>query len=480
MEKKKEKSPYTLIGILVLIANILMAGQLTMSQSYANYAYTDLAGISASQMAACMTVVNVIAVIITLISGIIIQKSNSRFGKFRPWILFGVIVQMLGGYMLFISYPTKGTAMVLISCGYLLANSSMDFIFSAKNGLYSAMAGTNSDARTEIVARETQGKTIGMLIVSASLVSLVLYFGKNEPAQGYRTTQLIFTAAALIGAIMLIHVGKPYDKPIPKGKEAGPMPPQQTAASVPEMVKGVLTNRAALMLILGDICRLGGMYVFTGILVYQCTNVFGDMQYMTFIMIANSIAGLLGAFIGPGSAKKLKGRKTTLTLFSLLTGICYLLIIFFGKTFAGFLVCTVLANFFAGVINTVDVPMYMDAGEYWLNKTGKDTRVVIMSMFNVAMKIGIALSALIIAGILGATSYTQGVMFDSAQKSTMTVLIGVVLGVANLLPVLFLKFYPVADADIQGIIMDNAKKYGTAGGPGGPGGPGAPGRPADS
>lgn len=475
-EKKNGQSrSMTAVGISVLVANILMGGELTMSQSYANYAYTDLAGISAGTMATCMSVVNVIAIIITFISGAIVQRSRTRFGQFRPWILFGSIVQMIGGYMLFISYPSKLTAMVLISAGYLLANSSMDFIFSAKNGLYSRMAGTSSDARTLIVGRETQGRSIGMILVSLSVVNMILYFGRSNEAAGYRMTQLVFTVFTIIGAIILFRVGRDYDKPMPAGAAAGPGP--QTQAGIGEMLKGVLTNRAALLLMIADVSRLAALYVFVGTIVYECQYVLGNMQYMTFIMLGTNVAIMFGAFCAPSVAKKLGGRKRTCLLFSILTGISYAGIIFAGKSFTGFTVFAVLGNFCTGFINTVDVPMYMDAGEYWLQKKGKDTRVFIMSMYNIAMKIGIAVSAIVIASILSASGFQKGVVMTAAQQGTFTLVLGLVLCVLNVLPAFFLLFYPIADKDIQGIILDNAKKYGGPTGSGAPGGAPGPNEP---
>lgn len=482
-KSKAQQKTMQKAGLLIALANILMAAQMTMSQNYANYAYTDLNGIDAGTMALCMSVVNVIAICITLVSGGIIQRTHFRAGKFRPWILIGSAVQAFGSCMLFFSYPSTLSACVFLSAGYLLANSSMDFIFSARNGLYQTMSGIDSEARTFYVARETQGKTIGSLIVSAIVVSLIIFFTSvvGGGSGGYLVTQIIFSVVIMAGAVIFYIIGKPYDKPLPKGapKPAAP----QNQASILEMVKGVLANRAAVMLILGDLCRLGGLYVFMGTIIYVCVGVYHDMQYMTIILILTSVAGFLGALCGPKFTHLIGGRKKTIIIFSALTGICYFGVSIFGGSVVGFAAASFVANFFGGVVNTIDVPMYMDAGEYWLQKKGKDTRVFIISMFNVAMKCGIALSSLLIAWILSTSCVTDTASMTASQGSTFVLVLGITLAVLNLLPVLFMLFYPVKDDEIQGIIIENAEKYGNmAGGPGGPGpeGPGeaGPGVPA--
>ena len=122
-----------------------------------------------------------------------------------------------------------------------------------------------------------------------------------------------------------------------------------------------------------------------------------------------------------------------------------------------------LYYFFMAFIDTVDIPMYLDAAEYWLDKTGVDTRAYILSMFSVAVKAAIAISTAVIGVILNLIRYTPGMALDAKGASALCWATALGPPVGYLLPIVLLLFHGVSDKRMEEIIKSNAVNFGAAG-----------------
>lgn len=446
------------MGIVVAFANLMMGFSLTMSQNYATYSYTDLAKVDATTMSVCMTTVNVIAVIVTLISGAIVSSTRSRFGNFRPWLVGASAVCMAGGFLIFFNIGNSVILKaVIISIGYLLANSTMDFIYTAKAALLGKIAGADSAGRDFLVGRQWQGSAICYVISGFAVVPLVALLGSGNETLGFLLTQLIFTIIVMAGAFWMFKASAQYD---PDNSDEAAVNAEKVKFS--EMLKAVVTNRQALTVVLCDIVRFTGYYCLFSMMVYQCTKVIGDMMAMSYVLSASNFCSFLGASIAPSLAQKIGGRKRTVALFGLLTGLSFASIGLLGKSMWGFVVSCSLAFFFMSFIDTLDMMLYMDAGEYWLHKTGKDTRPYLISMYNVAVKVALALSSVALGVILNAIHYNPDAMLDAAGSATLTWCTALAPAIGYLLPLAIMLFHKVSDKEMTQIIKENAQKYDTA------------------
>ena len=455
MQTQKKQS-LSRMGTMVLMTNFLTGFCLVMHQSYGSYAYTDLAKIPPAMMATCMTITNAIALVISLFSGALLTATRSRFGKFRPWILGIHAVIMVSGYMLFFTASDSVVVKaIVISIGYLLGNSLMDFIGAAKPALNGCIAGADSQARDVLMSRQWIGGNARMVVSGLVVVPLVQFFGKENEVTGFIIVHTIFTVMVMVGAIWMFKATAPYDPDNRhEAKEAG------KSVNLWEMIKAVITNRLALAVVVSDIVRFTGYYVLFTMMVYQCTAVIGDMNAMTYVLSSSAIFAILGNIIAPLVSGKLGGRKKTIAVFDFLTGLSFASIGIFGKTTWGFTISCSIAFFFMSFIDTLDTMMYMDAGEYWLHKTGKDTRPFLLSMYNVAVKASMTLSSIVLGIILVAINYEAGVVLEGAAANTLTWATGLGPGLGYLLPVLIMRLHNVSDKEMTKIIAENAEKYG--------------------
>lgn len=183
----KEKVGYALGDAA---ANLVWRGAL----AYLAVFYTDTFGITAAATAMLFLVVRLSDGVTDIIMGMIADRTQTRWGKFRPWILFSA--PFLGLFMvLCFSTPnfSDNGKLVYAYVTYI----GLTLAYTINNVPYSALMGvmTSSDTeRTSLSGFRFAGAFAGGLLVMGFLPKLVAYFGQGNDAQGYQITMYIFAA----------------------------------------------------------------------------------------------------------------------------------------------------------------------------------------------------------------------------------------------------------------------------------------------
>lgn len=179
-------------------ANLVWRGAL----AYLAVFYTDTFGITAAATAMLFLVVRLSDGVTDIIMGMIADRTQSRWGKFRPWILFSAPV--LGLFMvLCFSTPNFSDSGKLVYAYFTYIGLTL--AYTINNVPYSALMGvmTSSDKeRTSLSGFRFAGAFAGGLLVMGFLPELVAYFGQGDDATGYQTTMYIF-AAILVFLLMI-------------------------------------------------------------------------------------------------------------------------------------------------------------------------------------------------------------------------------------------------------------------------------------
>ena len=178
-------------------ANLVWRGAL----AYLAVFYTDTFGLTAAAAAMLFLVVRLSDGVTDIIMGMIADRTNTRWGKFRPWILWSTPFLALFMVLSFttpdLSYTGKLVYAYITYIGLTLA-------YTLNNVPYSALMGvmTPSDTeRTSLSGFRFAGAFAGGLLVMGFLPDLVAYFGGGNDAQGYQYTMYLF--AAILVALMV-------------------------------------------------------------------------------------------------------------------------------------------------------------------------------------------------------------------------------------------------------------------------------------
>ncbi|NQY34993.1 MAG: MFS transporter [Alteromonadaceae bacterium] len=179
-------------------ANLVWRGAL----AYLAVFYTDTFGLTAAAAAMLFLVVRLSDGVTDIVMGMVADRTNTRWGKFRPWILWSTPFLALFMVLCFttpdFSYDGKLIYAYVTYIGLTLA-------YTFNNVPYSALMGvmTPSDTeRTSLSGFRFAGAFTGGLLVMGFLPDLVAYFGNGDSAIGYQYSMYLF--AALLIALMVI------------------------------------------------------------------------------------------------------------------------------------------------------------------------------------------------------------------------------------------------------------------------------------
>jgi Na+/melibiose symporter-like transporter len=196
-------------------ANLVWRGAL----AYLAVFYTDTFGIAASSAALLFLVVRLSDGITDIIMGMIADRTNTPWGKFRPWILWSTPFLCIFMVLSFTTPDLSNSAKLVYA---YVTYIGLTLAYTVNNVPYSALMGvmTGDDKeRTSLSGYRFAGAFLGGLLVMGFLPSLVKYFGAGDDAMGYQYTMYAF--AALLMVLMIITVFTTKERIVPVQQTGG-------------------------------------------------------------------------------------------------------------------------------------------------------------------------------------------------------------------------------------------------------------------
>ncbi len=160
--------------------------------------YTDTFGITAAAAGTLFLVVRVWDAIFDPLMGVIADRTNTKWGKFRPWILWTAVPF---GIMAFLTFTTPPFgAQGKLAYAYVTYIVLM-MVYSANNLPYSALSGVITGdlaERTSLSSYRFVAAMSAAFVIQGLALPMVKYFGGGDSAKGYQITMGIFSALAIV------------------------------------------------------------------------------------------------------------------------------------------------------------------------------------------------------------------------------------------------------------------------------------------
>jgi glycoside/pentoside/hexuronide:cation symporter, GPH family len=174
---------------------------LQMRLAFLNYFYTDVYHISATTVAALQVLSHVVDAFNDLVMGALSDRTQTRWGKFRPWIFWSAIPLGLAGYLVFAG-PQFGPTGKIVYAAITL--NLMIIAYGANNIPYSALGGVISDDPDERVSvaswRMIFAMTAAFFVLTFTLDMVQALGGGNE-LNGFRLTGAVWGVLAVACSI---------------------------------------------------------------------------------------------------------------------------------------------------------------------------------------------------------------------------------------------------------------------------------------
>ena len=419
---------------------------------YLNQFATNVLEVPAAALATAMLIGKTIDFIVSVFCGAIIEKVKlGNKGKNQEWLAKGrwilAIVIMLE------VFPTAGPIwlrLLIMTAAYAILNSMMNLIQTAYYGISAAVAGPNPANRQAFNVNMSRQATVITLITSfiPTLVT-VLDFGKwNYFVVG---TLFMLPMPWALGRIAKLADGK--DAPVGAAGDVHQV-------SAVDMFKSLGENKYLMALFICHTVQYIGQFIFQGLTAYYWMYVVGNFALMTVANLISAVTSFVAAMIMPKVGQKL-GKKKAISIGYFILPIVYLCMGWFGRFDYKYMILIASISTFAMYTYTPFVMlMYMDSAEWYFNKSGKDTRSIVMGLATPPMKIGMALGGTIGLTLLAATGFTNAPPADIASwiPKFMTVTYWVPACFYLALAILFVLLYRLSDEEAARCAQENYAK----------------------
>lgn len=410
--------------------------------------YTDYAGVSAMAVGTIMMISRVFDGISDIIMGVIVDRTHSRFGKARPWILRMCIPFAISGILMF-SVPASWSSTPKLVYVFITYNLVSTVIYTAINVPYSALNALMTQdpyERSVLSIFRNLLATAGTLTINTFTLPLVEYFGNN--ASAWTKTFVVFGFVS-IAAFLCTFFGT---KERVRANEAGE---QKVEENVPFVtgIKALFQNKYWIMMT-GMLALFFLMYsVNGGATVYYAKDILGDKNLVSTINGIFNIVQILGMFFIAMLVKKF-GKRNVFSLGLILDIIGMLVLNFLG----GFMPVIVVSSVIRGIGNACGGAtmwaMVSDTIDYGEWKTGYRTEGLVNSACSFGYKIGNGIGSALLGVILEVGGYVGNAAAQTASALTSIRICFVWIPIAvYACGLIIMKFYHL-DKEFDGILAD--------------------------
>ncbi|WP_312825631.1 MFS transporter [Epilithonimonas sp.] len=444
-----------------LAANLVFQTLVT----YLAYFYTDIYGLKAEDASLITLVVGLIAGFgFNPMIGALADRTRTKWGKFRPWILFTAIPLGVAALFAFSTpdFSYKGK-IIYAAITYTL----LLLLYAGNNLPYAALSGVitgDMGERNSISSYRFVAVMFSQFFVQVFMLPIILSAGNGDKAVGI---EIVMTWLAIIGSIMLlITFFTTKERVIPK--------PEQES-SLKDDLKDLFKNKPwVIMLVVTTMIFItlamkGGSYVYyfnnyvdeaslknfispiTGFFSSIGMNFFGEDPRSAGFGLFNA-GGIIMMIIGITFSKKFAdkyGKRDVFIASLFISTIFVFLFLFYPSKSVGLMFTSqILHGFFYGISTPLLWAMIADVADYSEWKNNRRATAIIFSAMMVGLKVGLSIGSSLVALIIGKYGYisageTQNVIQPETVATGAKMLVSIFPSIPFFLACGLLFFYKI-------------------------------------
>lgn len=435
---------------------------------YFTYFYTDVFLIPAGVAATMFLVSRVFDGINDPLMGIIADRTNTKWGKFRPYLIWLAIPFAVMGVLAF-TVPDFGYTGKLI-WAYATFFGIM-VLYTAINIPYTALLGVisgDSNERTKVSSMKFLFAFGAGIIVSATLLPMVEYLGDGNEAQGWQYSFIVYGIAAVVFFFIAF-----------KGTKERIKPPKSQEQSIKKDLFELVTNKPWLILLATTITFILFVAAKGSVTVHYFKYVVGTQELslpffgadtfdFTAITSAYNTIGQISSFIGVLIVSwfaGLVGKKNAFMIIFIIaifsTGIVYFLsveqlgLIFFFQ---------IIGSMTGGPLSVLLWAMYADTADYAEWKNGRRATGLIFSASTMSQKFGWAFGAFVALTLMSQVGFAPNQEQSADSLKGLIALFSIIPAGLGVVALILSYFYPLSDKRVEEIgveLTERRKKENT-------------------
>lgn len=421
------------------------------------YFYTDVFGIPAAAAGTMFLVTRIWDAVNDPIMGMIADRTDTRWGKFRPYLVVLALPFCVVGIATFTT-PDLGPTGKLIYA--YVTYSLLMMVYTAVNVPYSALMGVitpNSMERTELSSYRFVAAFLGGLIVQGTAIAFVEYFGKGNEAVGWQWTMGLLSGLAAILFIVTFATTKERVVPLEEQRSNSRQDLKDLFSNAPWLM---IAGATVFQLMFIVIRNSSIAYYFKYYVLNQQLNLFGysiDLSIEVFtssFLVSGSIFNILGVILTKWMAQRFDKKNTYAVSLALTAVLSVLFYWVQPQNVVLIYVFNIVLSFFWGPVSVLQWAIYTDAADYSEWKNGRRATGLVMSASLFALKLGLTLGGSVVGWMLGYYGFVANQAQSPETLQGIRMLMSIYPAIAGFAGAAFMMFYPLNNKKMVEIEQD--------------------------
>jgi glucuronide carrier protein len=408
--------------------------------------YTDVAGISAAAACTLLLLVRVFGGFADLLAGRSVDATSTRWGKFRPYLLFGPLPLLVLLVAVF-SIPGDlgdGGKLAWAFVSYALFSLAYSFVNIPYGSLAAAMT-QEPDARAKLSSSRAVSASLTILLIAAAVAPQIE--GSSDLQRSLTITTVIFAAIGLALYLWCFATSR----------EAVQRDVQKVR--VRETVTMITHNRPLVLLCVSSLLFLTGMFSLSTVAVYYARDVLGDANLYIVMTVVQTIGMVAAAAFVPKLVGAV-GKKRAYVFAGTIAAVSAVAFALAPDSAPAIgIACYGILGLGLGAISALIFALQADTVEYGEWRSGVRAEGASYSVLSFMRKAGQGIGGAAAAFTIGLGGYVSGAAAQSdAAVNSIRIAAGIVPAVAVAAAVAVMLAYPLTEQAFRTLVAELAQR----------------------
>ncbi|MFA5649573.1 MAG: MFS transporter [Proteiniphilum sp.] len=431
---------------------------------YLLFFYTDVFGMEAAAVGTMFLITRVWDSFFDPVVGVLADRTESRWGKFRSYLLFLAIPFGVIGVFTFFTPAFSSTGKIIYA---YVTYSLMMIVYSGINVPYASLLGVISPSpkdRNVLSTYRMAFAYIGSFVTLLLFMPMVNYFSGNSPAiedqqHGWFMAVIVIALACITLFLLCFAFTKERVKPI-----------REKQAPLKDDLRDLFKNRPWWILLGAGVSALIFNSIRDGATIYYFKyyveeDLFGTINLLNISFVLSGLylalgqaANLLGVILAAPVSNRIGKRYTYMGAMAIAT---VLSLLFYGLDSSNILLIFILQaliSICAGSIFPLLWSMYADCADYSEYKTGNRATGLIFSSSSMSQKLGWAIGTAMTGWLLAYFGFEANQVQSVETINGIKMFMSVLPAAGTILSVIFIYFYPLTEKGVKAITAELEKR----------------------
>ena len=420
------------------------------------YFYTDVWGLGPGVVGTIFLMARFWDAVNDPVMGIVADRTQTRWGRYRPYLLWMSIPFGVVGFLTFASPDLEGGMKIFYAA---TTYTLLGMIYTAINVPYSALMGVmtpDTEERTVLASYRFVGAFSAMFVIGLAVRPLVAALGGGDEVLGYRLTFALLGGLATLLFLFTFATTKERLDPEPADADT----------RIRRDLKFLIQNRPWVVMVVAAILTLSNVAVRGAVTFHYFKYYVGDtgepfflfLDLTSFMISSGALAFIVGIFF-TNRLRKRFGKRNSLIGLTLLNSVTLIAFFFIPPdAVLAMIVVNALGNILAGPTPALVWAMYTDVADYGELKFGRRTTALVFSAAMFSQKMGLMMGGTLSGWILGWVGFVANAEQTDSAMMGIRVMFCFIPGAFALANGLVLFLYPITEEQVLEMEQELARR----------------------